>query len=338
MRDDAPGDVIGGYELLHVIGQGGMAVVWKARSAEGEHVAIKRLQPHLEVESTFRKMFVEEGRVGSTLRHRHIVALHAAGYTQDARPYHVLQWVHGVDLARFVDWHHDDGRPTPWRLVTRIMAHALRGLAAAHDRCDPGGALSPVYHRDVSPGNVLCDVTGIARLADFGVAKAMDRAPMTAPGLVKGKLGYSAPEALRGAVPSVQSDLWSAGVVFWEALTAERLFSAKGVAELLGKLKAPIPSLAERRPDVPSEIVALVDDLLKKQPDDRPASAAETAAWLESQLDESSNERVLARAITQTMSAPSIGPPQIEPTTEIGIGDVEPIASRRAGARLEEDG
>lgn len=328
MSDDAPGDVIGGYELLHLIGQGGMAAVWKARSSEGELVAIKRLQPIFELDSVFRTMFVEEARVASTLRHRHIVALHGAGHSADGRPYHVLQWIHGVDLARFVDWHHDDQRPTPWRLVTRIMAHALRGLAAAHDRCDASGALSPVYHRDVSPGNVLCEVTGIARLADFGVAKAMDRATMTMPGLIKGKLGYSAPEALRGHPPSVQSDLWSAGVVFWEALTAERLFSAKGIPQLMDKLKAPVPSLAERRPDLPGELVALVNDLLSKKADERPASAAETAAWLESQLDDSSSERVLSRAITQTMGTPSLVPPEIEPTTEIGIGEVEELEAR----------
>lgn len=335
MKEDAPGDVVGGCELLQIVGQGGMAVVWKARTAEGELVAVKRLQPIFELDSTFRTMFVEEARVVSTLRHRHIVALRGAGQSPDGRPYHVLQWVQGVDLARFVDWHHDDQRPTPWRLVTRIMTHVLRGLAAAHDRVDADGVLCPVYHRDVSPGNVLCDVTGIARLADFGVAKAMDRATMTMPGILKGKLGYSAPEALRGAVPSAQTDLWSVGVVFWEALTADRLFAAKGIPQLLDKLRAPVPPLAERRPDVPGEIAALVDDLLKKKADERPASAAETATWLESQLDESSDERILSRAITQTMRAPSLvpAPPVIEHTTEIGIGDVEALDARGSGER-----
>lgn len=325
MSDDQAGDVIGGYELQQLIGQGGMAAVWKARSPDGEQVAIKRLQPIFELDAVFRNMFVEEARVASTLRHRHIVGLLGAGNTRNGRPYHILQWIHGVDLARFVDWHHDDQRPTPWRLVTRIMSHVLRGLAAAHDRLDAAGVHSPVYHRDVSPGNVLCEVTGIARLADFGVAKAMDRAAMTQPGIIKGKLGYSSPETLRGHPASVQSDLWSVGVVFWEALTADRLFQAKGIPQLLDKLKAGPPSLSERRPDIPSEISALVHDLLAKKPDERPASAAETAEWLESQLDESSDERILSRAIMQTMAAPSLVPPPIEPTTEIGIGDVEAI-------------
>lgn len=325
MREDQPGDVIDGYELIQVVGMGGMAVVWKARTSEGELVAIKRLNPGLAHDHVFIKLLEEEARVASTLRHRHIVALRAAGQQPPGRHYLVLQWVNGVDLQRFCDWHHDDDRPTPWRLVVRIMAHVLRGLAAAHGRLDASGVLSPVYHRDVSPGNVLLDVTGIARLADFGVAKAMDRASMTVPGLLKGKLGYSAPEALRGAPPSAQSDLWSAGVVFWEALTAERLFQAKGPAQLLAKLKAPVPSLAERRPDVPSEIVALVMDLLQKSPDDRPVSAGETADWLETQLDESSDERILARAVVQTMSAPSIVPPKIEKTTEIGLAEIEEL-------------
>jgi len=324
-KEDAPGDVIAGYELLSIVGQGGMAVVWKARSPDGELAAIKRLSPILELDATFRNLILEEARVASTLSHRHIVGLRAAGATPDGRPYLVLQWVNGVDLARFVDWHHDDSRPTPWRLVVRIMAHTLRGLAAAHDRLDANGVLSPVYHRDVSPGNVMLDVTGIARLADFGVARAADRATMTQPGILKGKLGYSAPEALRGNPPTVQSDLWSVGVVFWEALTAERLFQAKGLVQLVGKLKEPVPPIAEKRPDVPTEIGLLVDDLLRKKPDERPVSAAETAAWLETQLDASSDERILSRAIMQTMTAPGELPRQVELTTEIAITEVEDI-------------
>src|SRR6185369_13113604 len=191
---------------------------------------------------------------------------------------------------------------------------------------DTDGVLSPVYHRDISPGNVLLDVTGVARLADFGVARAMDRASMTQPGIVKGKLGYSSPEALRGNPPTAQGDLWSVGVVLWEALTGDRLFQAKGIAELLGKLKAPVPSLAEARPDVPGEIVELVNSFLEKVADNRPVSASESAAWLESQLDEeSSSERILSRAITQTMEAPGEVPPRIEHTEQLDVGDVEDL-------------
>lgn len=334
MKDDAAGDVIDGYELLQVVGQGGMAVVWKARTADGELVAIKRLIPALERDPVFVKMFIEEARVASTLRHRHIVALRGASDEGVGRRYLVLQWVHGVDLAHFVDWHVNDDRPTPWRLVARIGVHVLRGLAAAHGRLDAAGVHSPVYHRDVSPGNVLLDVAGIARVSDFGVARAMDRASMTQPGLLKGKLGYSAHEALRGAPPTSQSDLWSFGVVLWEALVGERLYQAPGVAQLLAKLKAPVPPLSERRPDVPTPIAELVDSLLARSPDDRPVSAEETADWLEAQLDERSDERILARAIMQTMEAPGTVPPRIESTMELGGEDIEELA--RANERAED--
>lgn len=323
MKADAAGDVIEGYELLKVVGQGGMAVVWKARAADGELVAIKRLIPALERDPVFVKLFIEEARVAATLRHRHIVALRGAGEVRPGQHYLVLQWVNGVDVAHFVDWHYADERPTPWRLVARIGAHVLRGLAAAHERVDATGALSPVYHRDVSPGNVMLDVTGIARVADFGVARAMDRASMTQPGILKGKLGYSAPEALRGNPPTAQGDLWSVGVVLWEAFTGERLFAAKGLAELLGLLKGPIPPLSQLRPDLPAPILELVSSLLEKSPDNRPVTAAETAAWLEAQLDESSDERILSRAVVQTMDAPGDVPPRIEPTEQLDVGDVE---------------
>ncbi len=326
MKDDAPGDVIDGYELLQVVGQGGMAVVWKARTADGEMVAIKRLIPALERDPVFVRMFIEEARVAGTLRHRHIVALRGASDEGVGKRYLVLQWVHGVDLAHFVDWHVHDDRPTPWRLVARIGVHVLRGLAAAHARLDASGLHSPVYHRDVSPGNVLLDVAGIARVSDFGVARAMDRASMTQPGILKGKLGYSAHESLRGSPPTSQSDLWSLGVVLWEAFVGERLYSAPGIAQLLGKLKAPVPPLAERRPDVPGEIAELVHSLLERNPDDRPVSAEETANWLEAQLDESSDERILARAVMQTMEAPGAVPPRVEHTTQLGVGDIEELA------------
>jgi serine/threonine protein kinase len=123
---------------------------------------------------------------------------------------------------------------------------------------------------------------------------------------VKGKVGYTSPEALRGAPPTVQSDLWSVGVVLWEAFTAERLFGAKGVAELLGKLKAPVPSLIEARPDLPKGIAELVHSFLEKSPDMRPVSASESAAWLEARLDEeSSGEPILSLAVRQTVQTPS---------------------------------
>jgi serine/threonine-protein kinase len=302
MKTDAPGDVIGGLELLELVAYGGMAVVWKARAANGELVAVKRLLPELERDPMFVKLFLEEARALSTLSHRHIVALRGSGEVRPGAHYLAMQWVDGVDLTRFVQWHLERERPTPWRLVARIGAHLLRGLAAAHDRLDASGVHSPVYHRDISPGNVLLDVAGIARVADFGVARAMDRASMTQPGIVKGKIGYVSPEALRAKPPTVQSDLWSAGVVLWEAFAGERLFGAKGVAELLAQLKAPTPSLAERRPDMPAGIVDLVHSFLEKQPDQRPATAAECASWLEKQLDEaSSGEAVLALAVKQTM-------------------------------------
>jgi serine/threonine-protein kinase len=327
MKADAVGDVIEGYELLKIVGQGGMATVWKARAADGELVAIKRLIPSLERDPVFVKLFVEEARVAATLSHRHIVGLRGAGESPPGHHYLVLQWINGVDLAHFVDWHFSDERPTPWRLVSRIGVHALRGLAAAHGRLDAAGALSPVYHRDVSPANVMLDVVGVGRMADFGVARAMDRASMTQPGIVKGKLGYSAPEALRGNPPTAQSDLWSMGVVLWEAFTGERLFQAKGIAELLGKLKGPVPPLLEKRPDLPPDIADLVHSFLEQKADNRPVGAADCADWLETQLDEeSSSERILSRAITQTMEAPGEVPPRIEHTEQLDVGDVEDLA------------
>src|SRR5207244_7264377 len=137
-------------------------------------------------------------------------------------------------------------------------------------------------HRDVSPHNILLGTNGVVKLSDFGLAKARDRiASLTAPGTVKGKLMYLAPEVTTGKPNTPQSDLFGVGNILWETLAGERVFEGKNDVEIFKKIRAcKIPSIAERRPDVPKAMVAVIDHALAADPANRFATATEFAQAL----------------------------------------------------------
>src|SRR5690606_37452148 len=172
-------------------------------------------------------------------------------------------------------------RQTPWPLVAAIGVEILRGLAAAHERTDERGEPVPVYHRDVSPSNVLLGVNGTVKVTDFGLARAMDRASMTRPNVIKGKLAYCAPELVTGAKASAQSDIFALGVVLWEALAQQRLFTGKNDLEvLLAVRKGDITRLSELRTDIPAALELAIHQALDPDPAARFESAKEMARAL----------------------------------------------------------
>jgi len=257
-----------------------MAVVWRAEAilAQGfrRAVAIKRIEPTLRGSPEVIAMFVEEARVGSLLRHPNIVTVLDFGVDEGGDYYLVTELVEGLHLGNWVNAHAMSKTETPWELVAAIGMEILRALDAAHGRLDHSGKPSPVLHRDVTPPNILLDELGVVKLADFGLARAMDRGRMTQANVVKGKVSYLAPELVQGHSPSVQSDLFGVGIVLWEALTMQRLFAAENdVAAALLVRDARVPLIGMKRPNVPLTLARVVHRALERDPGRRFASAGE---------------------------------------------------------------
>ncbi|HEY8432438.1 MAG TPA: serine/threonine-protein kinase [Sandaracinaceae bacterium] len=286
MRRDKPGKIIAGrYELLEPAGEGGMAVVWRALTrGAGQFarpVAVKRILSAKGSDPSFVRLFEEEARVGAGLQHPNIVQVLDFGVDDEGDYYLVMEWVEGLDMHHWVRSHPRGIRQTPWPLVTAIGVEILRGLSAAHERTDENGQLVPVYHRDVSPSNVLLGVNGTVKVTDFGLARAMDRASMTRPNVIKGKLAYCAPELVTGAKASAQSDIFALGVVLWEALAQQRLFTGKNDLEvLLAVRKGDITRLSELRTDIPAALELAIHQALDPDPAARFESAKEMARAL----------------------------------------------------------
>lgn len=283
---DLSGHVIDGkYQLVSIAGEGGMATVYKAvvRGAAGfqRAVAIKHIRPEYRALKNYIDMFIEEARVGSELAHPNIVQVH--DFCSEAGSYYlVMEWVDGIDLAALIKVYRRAQRDVPWPLAVAIGIGTLRGLGAAHDRVGPDGMPAPVIHRDISPQNVLLGVNGVVKLSDFGLSRARDRAAnLTAPGTVKGKLSYLAPEVTLGKPNTVQSDLFGVGNVLWEALAGQRLFDGKTDIEIFKKIRAcQVPAISELRPDVPAALAAVLDTSLAADPANRFATADEFAQAL----------------------------------------------------------
>lgn len=276
---DRPGTIVDGkYALIEQIGIGGMAAVWKALTY-GAHgvrssVAIKRIHEECNDFPEVIEMFIEEARVGARLRHPNVVQIHDFGVDAAGRYYLVTEWVDGIHFGDYLRSFARIGRRAPWPMVTAIAIEILRGLDAAHTARDDKGEFAPVLHRDVSPPNILLDVVGVAKLADFGLARAMDRGRITRPDVVKGKLSYLAPEMARGEDPSPATDLYSLGVVLWEAYAGARLFDARTDIEVINMVReGRVPLLASRCPDLPLSLSTAVHRALEREPERRFPSA-----------------------------------------------------------------
>src|SRR5580693_8564080 len=196
-----PGMVLGRYELLLPIAQGGMATVWAARQRGtrgfNKTVAIKTMLPTLSEDAQFEQMFLDEAALAARIHHPNVAEILDLG-EQDDILYIVMEWVEGEALSVLQKMARNNGAQVPLGVIMRICLQACAALHAAHELRDENDRELQLVHRDVSPQNILCTYDGIVKLVDFGVAKAIGRAGgETVAGQLKGKVPFMSPEQAR---------------------------------------------------------------------------------------------------------------------------------------------
>ncbi|MFC8190885.1 serine/threonine-protein kinase [Cellulomonas sp. NPDC057328] len=264
-----PGVALGGgrYRLLRRIAVGGMGEVWEANDdALQRPVAVKVLRAEFAGDGGFLERFRTEARNSAALSHPNIAALFDYG-EQDGSAYLVMELVVGEPLSDLLE-----REPVlDTRRLLPVLAQTARGLHAAH--------LAGVVHRDVKPGNILLARSGKVKITDFGVSLAADQKTMTATGMVMGTAQYLSPEQAVGRPATPLSDLYSLGVVAYEALAGKRPFTGPTAVDIavahVNDPVPPLPTTVERR------LAALVLRLLSKEPSERPASGEELAGMFD---------------------------------------------------------
>jgi len=245
-------------------------------------VAIKRLHPQFAKDPDFVSMFLDEARLAARIRHPNVVpTLDIVADTGEL--FLVMEYVHGISLHRMVKLAREQRDRVPVDVACGIAVGALRGLHAAHEAKSERGSSLDIVHRDVSPQNVMVGVDGMARVLDFGVAKASWRIQTTRQGQVKGKVSYMAPEQVMGGTVGPWTDVHALGIVLWELLTGQRLFPVSEERGLLARftqeVKVAPPSALN--PDVPAGLDAAVLQALAHSTDERQRSAQIMADQIE---------------------------------------------------------
>jgi serine/threonine-protein kinase len=256
----------GRYVIEEVIGEGGMATVYRARHKLVDRpVAVKIMSPMLASDAIVRERFRREARSAQKLAHPNIIEIYDQGDTEDGTCYIVMELLSGESLAQVIQ-----RGPVDVDRAIHIMIQSARGIARAHDL--------DVIHRDIKPENIfLCrreDGSDLVKLLDFGIARSRHDSRLTGQGELFGTPQYMAPERIMGTEAGGSSDLYALGVVFYEMLIGELPFNAPDVATFFMKhMQEPAPSLRQRNARVPESLDALVRKMLEKDPKNRPVSA-----------------------------------------------------------------
>ena len=262
---------LGTYEVVGVIGSGGMGVVLKAFDAAlNRYVAIKVLAPHLGNSGAARKRFSREAQAAAAVVHDNVIEIHGVADVEGL-PYLVMAYVRGPSLQSRLD---DEG-PLALVEVLRIAVQAATGLAAAHAQ--------GLVHRDVKPANILlADGVERVKLTDFGLARAADDASLTKTGFIAGTPQYMSPEQARGESVDQRSDLFSLGSVLYTLCTGRAPFRAETSYGVLRRITDEEPRpIREINPDIPAWLCQIISKLMSKHPHDRIGSAREVAELLE---------------------------------------------------------
>jgi WD40 repeat protein len=292
-RSDSLGR-LGHYEVLEVVGHGGMGIVMRAFDAKLHRVvAIKALAPALATSSAARERFVREARATAAVNHDNVIAIYAVE-DAEAVPYLVMQFIHGCTLEQKIS----NCGPLPVTEILRVGLQTAQGLAAAHSQ--------GLVHRDVKPANILLENSvERVKITDFGLAQAADDASLTQAGLIAGTPAYMSPEQAAGKHVDQRSDLFSLGSVLYVLCTGESPFRASTTMALLKRIRQDAPRpLREVNPNVPRWLEEIITRLHAKNPADRFQTAHEVAERLGRHLAEVQQPRAIGGPSGQASFVP----------------------------------
>ena len=280
----------GKYEILQLLGRGGMAEVYKARAVEGPRkgqlVALKRLTPRLASDPEAVDLFCGEADVSAMLKHPNIVEVFEAGVVGEVY-YLAMEFVDGRDLALILARCRERRIFLPVNFAVHIAKATLDALAYAHEARGPTGMHLNIVHCDVSPSNLFISRLGEIKLGDFGIAKVRSLGDGDQNGTLWGKLAYLAPEQLERRPLTTQVDLWGAATILYEALTNQRAIQGADNDETQEALRAGrIAGVESLRPDIPPGLGDVVHQALQIDPTARFHTAQEFANALEPFHDE----------------------------------------------------
>ncbi len=298
---------LGRYELITRIGQGGMADVQLALqhgpAGFEKLVVVKLVHEHLVSEKAFVDMLLDEARVAALLKHPNVVDIYDLGEV-DGRYFIAMEYLEGEPLLAVLRAGRDGNR-LDVNSTARLIADTADGLDAAHELRSMAGKPLELVHHDVSLGNIVVLYNGQVKLVDFGVAKATQS--VSTRSKVQGKFSYMAPEKLAGGDGDRRSDIFSLGVVLWEAITLRRLFKGDTDDETMAQvLESEIPTPSSVNGDVAPRYDAVVMKALARDPAQRYQTAKQLADDLEEILREVNYARkndAIARYMQQTFKA-----------------------------------
>jgi eukaryotic-like serine/threonine-protein kinase len=267
-----PVEVFGPYLVYEQLGLGGMARVDRAEHTgiEGFHrsVALKRMLPHVADNLEMVQAFVREARLAGQLRHANVAQMYELGRVGEIY-YITMELITGSTLRAVLKRCAQTTGPMPVPVALNILSQICDALDYAHNLCDESGQPLGIIHRDVSPSNIIVDEAGVAKLIDFGVAKASAAGMQTTSGMIKGKFAYMAPEYLVGAIDA-RADLFAVGVIAHELLTNQPLFAGNDDMDTLRRVRSmEIEPPSRTNPSVPPEVDDVVMTALSRDPDHR---------------------------------------------------------------------
>jgi len=265
------------YLIEEMLGQGGMSAVYKASDPNLRRVvAVKMIHTHLSSNPDFVQRFEEEAAAVAQLRHHGIIQVY--DFNQDDEVYYmILEFVPGETIQEHLKRLNESGRHLSPAKAAEYMADVCDAVDYAHQR--------GMIHRDIKPANIMLNTQGQVILMDFGIAKIVGGQRHTATGAVVGTAMYMSPEQIRGEQPDRRSDIYSLGVTLFEMVSGHPPFQADSAMTLMMMhVNDPVPDPRKLNPEVPDDLVAVINKALAKNPNDRYQTAAQMASALRNVL------------------------------------------------------